>query len=138
MALLGYLTAERRKVARDFLAALLWPDEVASKARSNLRRDLHNLAQILPDCWVLDHQMVAFVPSAGTTVDLYALLDLQTQERWDEAVKLLGGEFLEGLYLDDNLEFEHWLLAERERWRTRTGSNPDPRHRCIYPLWSVC
>ncbi|NHZ71958.1 MAG: tetratricopeptide repeat protein, partial [Aquificales bacterium] len=29
----------------------------------------------------------------------------------------LGGEFLEGLSLEDNLEFENWLLAEREQWR---------------------
>jgi adenylate cyclase len=121
-ALLGYLAAERRPIARDFLAALFWPDEVSSKGRSNLRRELHNLAKILPDCWVLDRQAVAFVPSADTTVDLYRLLDLQAGERWDEAVELLGGEFLEGLYLDDNVEFENWLLAERERWRGRAAA----------------
>jgi len=48
VALLGYLAAERRSVVRDFLAALFWPDEATSKGRSNLRRELHNLAQILP------------------------------------------------------------------------------------------
>ena len=119
VALLGYLAAERREVGRDFLAALFWPDQASSKGRSNLRRELHNLAQILPDCWVLDRQAVAFVPSNGTMVDLYTLLDLQARGRWDEAAELLVGEFLEGLFLDDNLEFENWLLAERERWRNR-------------------
>ena len=119
MALLGYLVAERRSVARDFLAALFWPDEATSKGRSNLRRELHNLAQILPNCWELDRQAVAFVPSADVAIDLYTLLQLEAEERWQEAAELLGGEFLEGLYLGDNPEFENWLLGERERWRGR-------------------
>jgi DNA-binding SARP family transcriptional activator/Flp pilus assembly protein TadD len=120
VALLGYLAVEQRPVARDFLAALFWPDEEPSKGRGNLRRELYNLAKVLPDCWALDNQAVAFVPSVDTTVDLYEVVSLQTEERWDEAVDLLGGEFLEGLYLDDNAEFENWLLTEREVWRGRT------------------
>jgi adenylate cyclase len=122
VALLGYLVAERRSVAREFLATLFWPDEATSKGRSSLRRELHNLAQILPDCWELDRQAVAFVPSAGVAIDLYTLLELESEERWGEAAELLAGEFLEGLYLDDNLEFENWLLGEREHWRGRADA----------------
>ena len=51
VALLGYLVAERRSVARDFLAALFWPDEAPSKGRGNLSRALHNLVEVLPSCW---------------------------------------------------------------------------------------
>jgi adenylate cyclase len=119
VALLGYLVAERRSVARDFLAALFWPDEAISKGRSNLRREMHNLTQILPGCWELDRQAVAFIPSVDVAIDLYTLLQLEAEERWQEAAELLGGEFLEGLSLDDNPEFENWLLGERERWRGR-------------------
>ncbi|MCJ7550259.1 MAG: tetratricopeptide repeat protein [Anaerolineae bacterium] len=120
VALLGYLVAERRSIARDALAALFWPDEAASKGRTNLRREIHNLGQILPDCWELDHQAVTFVPSSDVTIDLYTLQQLEAEERWQEAAELLGGELLEGLSLDRNLEFENWLLGERERWRGRT------------------
>ncbi len=119
IALLGYIVAERRTIGREHLALLFWPDEAPPKGRANLRRELHNLAQILPDCWEADRQAVTFVPSAGTTVDLYTLLGLEAQERLGEAAELLGGEFLEGLYLDHNPEFENWLLGERERWRGR-------------------
>ena len=119
VGLLGYLAAERRPVARDLLAALFWPDEAYAKGRANLSRELHNLAQILPDCWDLDRQSVTFFPSANTVVDLDQLLHLEAQERWGEAAKMVGGEFLEGMYLDDNPEFENWLLGERERWRAR-------------------
>ena len=119
VALLGYLAAERRSVARDLLAALFWPDEEPARGRANLRRELHNLTKILPGCWELDRQAVTFMPSADTTVDLYQLQDLEADERWGEAAELLGGEFIEGLYLDDNPEFESWLLGEREHWRGR-------------------
>ena len=96
VALLGYLAAEQRSVARDFLAVLFWPDEVLSKGRGNLRRELYNLAKILPDCWMLDNQSVAFIPSIDTIVDLHEVTSLQNEGSWDEAVGLLGGEFLEG------------------------------------------
>jgi len=120
MALLGYLAAEQRPVSRDFLAALFWPDETPSKGRGNLRRELYSLAKILPDCWELDSRAVTFAPSVDIIIDLFTVLQLQTEKRWDEAVEFLGGEFLEGLYLGDNPEFENWLLAERELWRGRS------------------
>jgi DNA-binding SARP family transcriptional activator/Flp pilus assembly protein TadD len=117
IGLLGYLASERRPIAREFLAALFWPDETPAKGRGNLRRELHNLAQILPDCWELDRQAVTFVPSSDTSVDIDTFLELLAGDRWVEAAETLGGDFLEGLSLDDNLEFENWLLGERERWR---------------------
>jgi DNA-binding SARP family transcriptional activator len=119
VGLLGYLAAERRAIGREHLALLFWQDEPPSRGRANLRRELYNLAQILPECWGLDRKSVAFVPSADTLVDLGQVLQLEKQERWGEAARLLGGEFLEGLYLEDNREFENWLLAERQRWRAR-------------------
>ena len=116
VALLGYLAVERRPHAREHLAALFWPDHPLSRGRSNLRRELYNLAQMLPDCWQTDSQAVAFAPAARTSIDIDLLKNLENEKRWQEAADLLAGEFLEGLYLDDNQEFETWLLAERARW----------------------
>ena len=119
MALLGYLVAEQRTVSRDALAAFFWPDETQSKGRGSLRRELHNLNQILPNCWKMDRQSVQFAPADQTAVDLFRFLEFEQTEQWTEAAGLVRGTFLEGLYLDDNLEFETWLLGERERWRQR-------------------
>ncbi len=47
MALLGYLAAEQRVISRDYLATLFWPDRNLATGKANLRRELHNLAQIL-------------------------------------------------------------------------------------------
>jgi DNA-binding SARP family transcriptional activator/tetratricopeptide (TPR) repeat protein len=120
VALLGYLACERRTIAREYLAALLWPDQAPGKGRSKLRRELYNLVKILPGCWETDAQTVRFLPAGHTSVDIYVLRRMETERRWPEAADLLGGEFLEGLYLSDNSRFETWLLAERGRWRGRS------------------
>lgn len=116
VALLAYLAAERRPIARSHLAAFFWPDEPDANGRTNLRRELHNLSQVLPDCWDLTRQAASFTPSRDLSVDIYSLLELEKEKRWTEAADLLTGEFLEGHYLEENPEFETWLLAERERW----------------------
>ena len=80
IGLLGYLVTEKRPVARDLLAALFWPDEVTSKGRANLSRELYNLDQVLPGCWESSRQTVAFSPSADTIVDLYHLQQLEEEK----------------------------------------------------------
>ena len=121
-ALLGYLAIERRALMRTHLAALLWPDETPESGKTKLRRELYNLAQILPGCWEVDRLKVHFVPASETTVDLDLIRQHEQEENWEAAANLLCGDFLEGLVLGDNLEFETWLLGERERWRQRAAS----------------
>lgn len=120
VALLGYLAAERRTISRDRLAAFFWPDAQPQKAKGNLRRELHNLSQILPDSWDMDRVKVRFTPAADVSIDLDLILQHQQAEQWQAAADLLRGEFLEGITVDDNREFETWLLGEIERWRQRT------------------
>ncbi|MCP4288069.1 MAG: hypothetical protein GY792_27140 [Gammaproteobacteria bacterium] len=120
-ALLGYVVAEQRVIARETLAAFFWPDVPPSKGRTEVRRVLHNLSRLLPGCWQIDPKTVRFVPSNETEVDLYTFLEREKEEQWKEAARLVQGQFLEGLYLDGNPEFETWLLAERERWRQKTA-----------------
>ncbi|MFL7838933.1 MAG: BTAD domain-containing putative transcriptional regulator [Candidatus Promineifilaceae bacterium] len=119
VALLGYLAVERRLITRERLAAFFWPDDALSAGKGKLRRELHNLNQILPGCWEIDRLTVRFLPNQETFLDLDELQDLEETGAWREAADLLHGEFLEGITLDDNLEFETWLLGEQERWRQR-------------------
>ena len=117
VALLGYLVAENRQLSREHLATLFWPDDETAKGRANLRRELHNLSQILPDCWEADRLSVRFAPSAETETDLYQLQTLINNNAWADASALAQGQFLEGVDLIENFEYETWLSAERERWR---------------------
>ncbi len=119
-ALLGYLVARQRPVSRDSLAALFWPDETTVNARANLRRELHNLNRVLPNCWQIDQTIVRFISSSETLVDIYEVNRLQTAAAFAMAMSWLGGEFLEGITLPHNPEFDVWLDGERERWRQQT------------------
>ena len=116
-ALLGYLVSEKRPISREVLAALFWPDDTNSKGRANLRKELYNLNNILPGCWQADDKTVQFIASGGVQVDIYELGKLAQSKQWAEAADFIQGDFLEGIYLKDNLDFETWLLGERERRR---------------------
>ena len=75
-ALLAYLTVEAdRPHRREHLAALLWPDWPERSARTNLRRALSNLRQVLgdhdakPPYLQITRQSIQFNSSSDTHVD---------------------------------------------------------------------
>lgn len=118
VALLGYLVSQGRPVARERLAALFWPD--APEAKGELRRALHNLSTILPNCFAADRQTIHFVPTANCAVDVSQFAAFSRSDNsadWQTAVSLYRGDFLEGVWLDDLPELETWLLTSREQWR---------------------
>jgi len=47
LALLAYLAVTRQPQSRDTLATLLWPEKDQQAARSNLRRTVYELGQLL-------------------------------------------------------------------------------------------
>lgn len=122
LALLAYLVATRRPVARNYLAELLWPETSATDGRGHLRRAIHDLTQKLPNALIADYYTVAIDPACFGQSDLArfeALRRLETESELREAAGLCRGPFLEGIDLDDCLAFEAWLTAERETWRQR-------------------
>jgi DNA-binding SARP family transcriptional activator len=114
------LAVKQRPISREHLAALFWPDEESAKGRSNLRRELHNLSKLLPNCWDIDRQYVAFEKPENISFDLDLIKQWESERRYDEAAALIGGEFMEGLSLDIHSEFETWLQQEREFWHQTT------------------
>ena len=59
------------------------------------------------------------MPGETVTVDIYQFQQYEAEQNWQAAADLLQGDFLEGVVLADNLEFETWLLGEKERWRQK-------------------
>ncbi|MEJ5199547.1 MAG: BTAD domain-containing putative transcriptional regulator, partial [Anaerolineae bacterium] len=124
LALLGYLIAQGRPLTRAHLADLFWPDKPEARARGNLRRVLHNLAALLPDCLTVERETVALCRPPDYWLDLAefeALRGQNTPASLAAAVELYRDEFMAGLVLDDAADFEIWLVAERERWRGRVA-----------------
>jgi len=100
---------------RASLAATLWPEELESEARANLRRHLYRLAHALPSVdgveWVAgDNLQVGWNPAAPASIDVRDFEALAAAGRKAEAADLYRGDFLDGFY-------EDYVLAERERLR---------------------
>ena len=117
-ALLVYLACQRRPISRDLLAEMLWPERTQEQARSNLRVAIHRLREQLDPYVVVTRQHLALNPEAPIALDCMQFETHLAAGDVAAATALYRGDFLEGFYLDDSPEFEHWALLERERLRT--------------------
>ncbi len=136
-ALLVYLAVEsRRSHRRDALGELLWPERPEGYARTNLRQAMYGLRRALGDLnWLsLEGQddMVRFDPQEGFELDTRHFLThiefTQTHPhklaevcpacagRWQAAIDLYRGDFLEDIALDDSHSFQEWVIFQREQY----------------------
>jgi DNA-binding SARP family transcriptional activator/tetratricopeptide (TPR) repeat protein len=100
--------------SRATLAATLWPDELDTDARTNLRRHLHELQKGLPrvdgvDWIVYEGKTLRWNDDAPAWVDVRAFRRYAADpSRARDAVEAYRGELLEGA-------FDESIVAERER-----------------------
>jgi DNA-binding SARP family transcriptional activator len=126
-ALLAYLALSPQPVTRRRLCELLW--DVPSDPRGELRWCLSKLRRVLDEPrrrrvlssaesvrLDLSDCFVDVLEIAGATQKGVEALDA---ERLRTLVALFGGEFLDGLEIDRNPDFNSWLTAERRRFRSR-------------------
>ena len=120
IALLAYLciAQPRGYHRRDTLLGLFWPDSDQEHARTSLRKSLHILRRALGEDAILSRgdEEVA-VDFQRVSCDVASFEDLIGGNRFQDAVKLYGGDLLPGFFVDDAAEFEQWLNAERSRLR---------------------
>lgn len=110
---------------RALLASLLWGDMPEAAARTNLRKALSNLRQVLDDFLDLDGQTVAFKPGCAYEVDVAVFVakvgkitsSTVPVTQLQEAVALYQDDFLAGFYVREAHSFESWMLAEQARLR---------------------
>ena len=124
-ALLAYLALAPRAVSRSQLCELLW--DIPNDPRSELRWCLSKIRGVIdePD----RHRVQATgdaiaLDLAGCFVDAIEVAratqqGLQTLEssRLQMLSALFAGEFLDGLEIDRNPQFNGWLAAQRRRFR---------------------
>ena len=116
LALLAYLTVRSADgaVPRDDVVATFWPDRTEERALSALRQGLHFLRRSL-DADVVerpaDHLLC--VPPGRVWCDAVQFLRLVSDERFEEALSLYRGPFLDGLRLDGSGDAERWLESLR-------------------------
>jgi predicted ATPase/DNA-binding SARP family transcriptional activator len=118
-----------RALSRDVLAALFWPDEPNSTARTNFRQTLYQLRKLLEKgetkdlpireahptpFFTVTRQTVQFNPNGDAFCDVTAFLQALKVGDLATAVSLYPDDLLPG-FTCDSLEFEAWLRRERER-----------------------
>jgi DNA-binding SARP family transcriptional activator/predicted ATPase len=111
-SLLAYLVLHRdTPQARQWLAALLWPNAPDSQARTNLRKTILFLRQALPETDVFlkcDGTLLQWRVDAPFTSDVTDFESALAAGAFEKAAALYTGDFLPGMY-------DEWIQPERER-----------------------
>jgi len=136
-SLLAYLATQSESAhPRGVLTGLLWPEQPEEGARANLRQALSNLRRALGDhdspapFLLVSRDTVQFNAAADAWLDVAAfnaLLDTSNRHahrraelctpcsQWlAQAVELYRGPFLDGLFVQDSVALEEWMLLQRE------------------------
>jgi DNA-binding SARP family transcriptional activator len=127
LGLLAYLALHAGAAQRrQHLAGLFWPGSSEAQARTNLRRELHQLRAALPDledCLAADTTSLCWQEASPCQFDLLAFQHAANQADAAQtadaliaasrrALNAYGGELLPDLY-------EEWVLEARERLHRR-------------------
>ena len=118
LAVLLYLTLARPRGlhARDTLIGLLWPEADQTGGRHALRNALHALRQALgADAIVTSGDGLVGVDTREIDCDALELEADVAAGRVEDAIARYHGELLQGFYVSQAPEFEHWLDGERRR-----------------------
>ncbi len=118
LALLAYLAAAtpRGLHRRDSLLALFWPELDQEHARAALRQALHVVRDALgTDVIVTRGDEEVALDFDLMWCDVVAFDRAVAAEQFSEALDLYRGDLLEGFFIPDAGEFEHWQESERAR-----------------------
>lgn len=124
LSLLALLTIEApRRLQRDEVVGLLWPEMSDERARGALRQALHYLRRSLgPGVITGKGEEGIGVAPDKLECDAAELLRAAAEGRFGDALDLHSGELLPGFHLDGApMEFERWLAEARRRVRRATA-----------------
>ena len=118
LALLSLLAcAPGRSLSRGKLVGLLWPGSPERTARGRLNTYLHRLRSRLTEDTLVSRGSDLWLNSDRMECDVIQFREALEDEQLREAVELYRGPFLDGFWIDDSPEFEHWVDGQRSRLR---------------------
>ena len=117
LALLALLSSTRRLYrSRDQLVTVLWPDADAERGRRLLSDSIYRINQALGGEVIVgagDDVRLGRQQLGSDVADFETAFDAR---EWRHAVELYAGPFLDGFYLPDATEFDHWMETERRQY----------------------
>lgn len=121
LALLAYLAVRPagEGVSRDRILATFWPERPAGRAQGNLRAALHFLRRQLGGELIVGRGSTVRIAPRFFRCDATRLLAGREGEPPDVLLGLYRGDFLDGLYVREAPDFEHWVDRRRAALRAR-------------------
>lgn len=117
LALLALLALRRSGgMARDRLVAYLWPESSAERSRRLLADSVYRINHALGGVVIRAVGDEVRLDAARLPSDVARFETALERGELERAVKLYGGALLDGFFLPNALEFEHWVEMERDRF----------------------
>ncbi len=114
LALLSVLAwAGDRGIPRDKLFALFWPEVAAYRASHRLRQLVHHVRSGPGFGGLITGRSELRLDPERVECDLWEFAEARRNGNFERAVELYGGAFLDGFFLHDAIEFEHWVESRR-------------------------
>jgi hypothetical protein len=115
LALLALLATTGRVMSRDKLVAYLWPERDTESARNLLKTAVHELRKVLADGAIRTTGDQLSLDLSHVRCDVVEFESAVAANDLQKAAALYTGPFLDGFFLKDAHEFEHWVDAQRAR-----------------------
>jgi DNA-binding SARP family transcriptional activator len=162
-ALFVYLAVERR-VSRESVTAMFWPESDAENARHALRQSLYHLRKAVGGEWI-ESRAHELVVTAEVRTDAQVFMNALEHGDVAAATEVYRGPFLDGVHLVDLKPWENWVDSRRavyarsfrkacrelletkrvvgdltgavqvaERWAARDSADEEAQHRLIEAL----
>lgn len=108
LALLAYLASENKAISREHMAEMLW----GIGKSNNLRQGIFSIRKLAGyDTWFVDGEFL----EVKAKTDLEEFESLVKNEKYQKAIELYNGDFLESLEIKDANEFNTWLELNQIR-----------------------
>jgi len=117
-----FAIARHNGVERERAAGLLWKRESALAAREKLDRLVRALREDLGQRAVIDAGDVMRLDTESVSVDVVEFETACDAGDLERAAAIYEGEFLEGFFLEDAVEFEQWASDQRIRLTGRVAA----------------
>ena len=116
LAVLAWLAMRPSPATRDQVIGVFWGDRDEGRARNSLADALSHFRRVFGrEAVPAFRECVALSENAPLVVDATLLADAAKEGNHARVVELYSGDFLDGVYVDDSVEFDHWRDAERSR-----------------------
>ena len=110
-------TSPGEVISRDRLLGFLWPDRDEATARHLLADSIYVLRKTLGERAIVASGETLRLSTDFVWTDVGEFRRAIAEERWADALKLYRGDFLDGFYVRNAVDFDQWALTERGRLR---------------------